>query len=234
MACKKISLPIFVQKKNLTPVKFEIRNEEFWLSPDRMIWYPAAKALIIADLHFGKTGHFRKSGIPVPQNVFKQDLHQLFAGIQFYKPERLLIVGDMFHSKANKELDLFLKWRNDLSQLQIHLIKGNHDILKDQYYNDATIQVEDLLQLENFSFIHDINDATADDEEAPFYFSGHLHPAICVGGGSRQSITLPCFYFTKQFAVLPAFSVFSGYGIVRPKKGDKVFAIANHSILQLQ
>lgn len=229
----KSHLLIFAQK-NLTPVKFEIRKEEFWLSPGKMIWYPAEKSLIIADLHFGKTGHFRKSGIPVPQNVFKQDLHELFAGIQFYKPEKLLIVGDMFHSKANKELELFYKWRNDVSQLQIQLIKGNHDILNDQYYEDAAIQVDEHFSSGNFSFVHDVASVTADENDEQFYFSGHVHPAITLRTGSRQALSFPCFYFSKKFAILPAFSVFSGHCIINPKKQDNVFAVVNNSIVQIQ
>ena len=226
---------IFAQKSQLlTPVKFEIRSEEFWLSPGRMIWFPKERALIIADLHIGKTGHFRKSGIPVPQSVYKQDLHTLFSGIQTYKPEKLLIVGDMFHSKANKELDLFFKWRSDLSQLHIQLIKGNHDILHAQYYTDAAIEVGKLFSAGSFSFVHDITDIAADEADEQFYFSGHMHPGISLYGGSRQSLHFPCFYFTRQYAVLPAFSAFSGHYMIRPKKGENVFAIVNQSIIQVQ
>lgn len=217
----------------LTPVKFEIRKEDFWLSPGRMIWYPKERALIIADLHLGKTGHFRKSGIPVPQNVYKQDLHTLFTGIQHYKPEKLLIVGDMFHSKANKELDLFFKWRNDVSQLHIRLVKGNHDILHQQYYTDAAIETVNHFTTGSFCFIHDISDAAIDDAAEQFYFSGHMHPGISLYGGSRQSLRFPCFYFTKQYAVLPAFSAFSGHYMIKPKKGEHVFAIVNQSIIQV-
>ena len=225
---------IFAQKLVLAPVKFEIRNEEFWLSPGKMIWFPKEKALIIADLHFGKTGHFRKSGIPVPQNVYKQDLHALFSGIQFYKPEKLLIVGDMFHSKANKELELFYKWRSDISQLHIQLIKGNHDILHEQYYTDTAIQVDKQFSAGVFSFVHDIADVVHNDEDEQFYFSGHIHPGIGLYAGSRQSLHFPCFYFTKKYAVLPAFSAFSGLCMIKPKKGENVFAIVNQSIVKVQ
>ena len=218
----------------MIPVKFDIRDEEFWLSPGKMIWHASQKTLIIADLHFGKTGHFRKSGIPVPQNIFKQDLHELFAGIQFYKPEKLLIVGDMFHSKANKEIDLFYKWRSDLSHLHIHLIKGNHDILNDQYYADTAIQVDTHCNIGQFSFIHDITEVDPNENDEQFYFSGHLHPGISLSGGSRQSLHFPCFYFTKKYAVLPAFSAFSGHCMIRPRKGENVFAIVNNSIVQIQ
>jgi len=224
---------IFAFQKKLLLQKFIIQEEEFWLSPNRMLYWPAQQTLIIADLHFGKTGHFRKSGIAVPQNVFKQDLHQLFAGIQFHKPASLLIVGDMFHSRANKEMDLFTKWRNDISYLDIHLIKGNHDILNDDFYKSASIRISEKHNLHGFSFIHDMATVTESINET-FFFSGHVHPGISIRGGSRQSLSFPCFYFTKQFAILPAFSVFSGYYIIRPKKGDKVFAIVENTLVQVQ
>lgn len=199
-----------------------------------MIWWPAEKTLIIADLHFGKTGHFRKSGIAVPQDVFKKDLHQLFAGIQFHKPQQVFIAGDMFHSKANTEMDLFTRWRNDLSAINFHLIKGNHDILHDDYYKSTGISISKELHTRSFSFIHDISEVDANDREEKFYFSGHVHPAVSIHGMSRQSLSFPCFYFTKTFAVLPAFSAFSGHCIIRAKKTDNVFAIVNNSIVQIQ
>jgi len=62
--------------------------------------------LIISDLHFGKTGHFRKSGIAVPQGVYKEDLQRLVSQIQYFQPSQLIIVGDFFHSQLNKELEL--------------------------------------------------------------------------------------------------------------------------------
>ncbi len=66
----------------------------------------------------------------MPQSVYKEDIQRLIAQIQYFKPKSLIVVGDMFHSTANKELELFAKWRNDFTYLEIHLIKGNHDILK--------------------------------------------------------------------------------------------------------
>jgi len=100
------------------PYKFILNKQTLWLSPERCILWEDQRALILSDLHFGKSGHFRKSGIAIPQNVFKEDLQRLFAQIQFFNPDQLLIVGDFFHSSLNKEIDMFLKWRNDLSHLK--------------------------------------------------------------------------------------------------------------------
>ena len=70
-------------------VAYTINENDFVLSPQRVMYWEKQKTLIIADLHIGKTGHFRKSGIPVPQNVFKEDLQRLFTQILFFKAEKL-------------------------------------------------------------------------------------------------------------------------------------------------
>ena len=140
--------------------KLILHQQTLWLSPERCIYWEEQNALIVSDLHFGKTGHFRKSGIPVPQNIYKEDLQRLVNQIQHFKPSQLIVVGDLFHSVANKELELFLKWRNDFTSLHIQLIKGNHDILKKEWYNAANIMVtKDHLSIANFCFVHDINDS---------------------------------------------------------------------------
>ena len=98
------------------PYKFILHDQTLWLSPERCIYWEEERSLILSDLHFGKTGHFRKSGIGVPQDIFKKDLQRLFSQIQFFNPTTLLYVGDLFHSHANKELDMFLKWRKSLKK----------------------------------------------------------------------------------------------------------------------
>ena len=190
--------------------------------------------MIVSDLHFGKTGHFRKSGIAVPQSVYKEDLQRLFAQISFFKAEQLLIVGDLFHSIVNKEMDFFLKWRKDISQLPFLLIKGNHDILSSNWYQEASIEVKNEYKIHQFIFIHDPNESVTTTEDGSFIFSGHLHPGIIVRGLGKQSLRFPCFYFTEKQAILPAFSHFSGLALIEPKKKDQVYAIVNQSILQIQ
>src|SRR6188472_996645 len=91
-----------------------ILNNHFILSANRIIYWEEEKALILSDMHLGKSGHFRKNGIGIPQNIFKEDMQRLFAEIQTYKPVKIIIVGDLSHSQSNKEFDLFLKWRKDL------------------------------------------------------------------------------------------------------------------------
>jgi DNA ligase-associated metallophosphoesterase len=232
------------------PFSYRIKGQQLWLSADRCIFWEEEKALIVSDLHFGKTGHFRKSGIGVPQSVYREDLQRLLAQLQYFQPRQLLVVGDLFHSRENKELDLFQKWRNDLPDLIIRLIRGNHDILQEEWYRDAGIEViPEQLETGNFLFVHDIETAnlkTPAGEKGQnmaeagglYAFSGHIHPGIRMNGMGRQSLHLPCFYFGASYAVLPAFSRFTGTVSIAPGRNDNVFAILNSDhpahIMQIQ
>ncbi|RYY54751.1 MAG: metallophosphoesterase, partial [Chitinophagaceae bacterium] len=87
-------------------IEYTIDGQALVLSPQKAIFWQEEKTLVVADVHIGKTGHFRKAGIPVPAKVYKEDLHRLFSLILFFKAEKLLIVGDFTHSTSNLELDL--------------------------------------------------------------------------------------------------------------------------------
>ncbi|MEX0635804.1 MAG: metallophosphoesterase, partial [Ferruginibacter sp.] len=152
-----------------------IANQHFWVTADRTIFWEEKKALILSDLHLGKSGHFRKNGIGIPQNMFQEDMHRLMHNIQHFKAEQLIIVGDLFHSHNNKEHDLFLKWRHDIANIAIHLILGNHDILTKDWYDQANIQLHDkILVKDKFVFTHDMEGIAIED--GLYYFNGHIHP----------------------------------------------------------
>jgi uncharacterized protein len=224
------------------PHAYRLKNQQLWLSSARSIFWEEEKALIVADLHFGKTGHFRKSGLAVPPAVYKEDLQRLLQQIQYFQPRQLIVVGDLFHSQFNKELELFKKWRSSFPDLTIHLIKGNHDILEEKWYEAAGIFVSHpRLDRNHFHFVHDINDGSAGNDKdsmavksKPYYISGHLHPGIRIRGAGRQSLCFPCFYFGKHFAVLPAFSKFTGVALIDPERSEHVFAIVQDEVMQIQ
>lgn len=218
------------------PIPHIIRNNTFWVSPDRGLFWEEENTLIIADMHLGKSGHFRKEGIAIPQNIYKADLQRLISQLYLFKVDRLIIAGDLTHSTANKELDLFIKWRNDFSLLHIDLVRGNHDILEDSWYKSANINViPQKLSLSSFLFIHDIKllDKLNEEESKLYAFTGHMHPGIGLKGAGRQSLYFPCFYFAKDYCVLPAFSRFTGTYRVKPEKGETVFALVENSVMRL-
>lgn len=196
-----------------------------------MFWVDE-KILIFSDLHFGKTGHFRKHGIAIPQEVFIEDMQRFVTELQNFKPSRVIIIGDMFHSRSNKEHEFFLKWRQDFAEIPIHLVKGNHDILKESWYQLADITIHECeLTIGDFVFVHDFNDCTIPDHG--YIFSGHIHPAIRMKGAGRQSLNLSCFYFGKKYGVMPAFSMFTGTYVIEPKVGESVFIVVHQELVKL-
>ncbi len=209
-----------------------IGNQHLILSGERSLFWENESTLIIADLHVGKTGHFRKEGIGVPSGVYKDDLHRLLAQILFFKAERLIIVGDLTHSTANLEMDLFRKWRKDFSSLDVQLAKGNHDILDKKWYEEADIRVHnEPFAIRDFVFVHDITRPVYVPKPGQYIFSGHVHPGIVISGRGRQSLRLPCFYFSKTHCILPAFSKFTGTYRIDASREDKIFAIADKELL---
>lgn len=221
------------------------REQHLWLSANRTVYWEEEKTIVLSDTHFGKTGHFRKNGIAVPQNIYREDLQRFFSIAQFYKAQRVIVVGDFFHSHANEELEWFLKWKRDFSQLQITLVKGNHDVLATSWYGAAAIEiVPEKLHLGPFQFQHEYTEKPKKDKDNKEYqtdtnhsyylFSGHMHPGITIKGLSKQSLRFPCFYFSENHCVLPAFSKFSGLASIKPKKADQVFAIVNDQLIKTQ
>lgn len=212
-----------------------IGDEHLIMHPERSLYWENEKTLIIADLHVGKTGHFRKAGIGVPASVYKEDLIRLLGQILFFKAERLIIVGDLTHSIANRELDLFRKWRRDFSSLDVHLAKGNHDILDNKWYQEADIQVHnDPYQLNNFLFVHDVRKPKLAVPDGQYAFSGHVHPAVHIKGKGKQSLTFPCFYYTPAYCILPAFSRFSGTHKIEAKTDEQIFAVVEKEIIPIK
>jgi uncharacterized protein len=225
------------------PVSHKILDQQFWLTTERTMYWEEEKSLIVSDLHFGKTGHFRKSGIPIPASIYKEDLQRLFVQIQYFQPRELIVVGDLFHSRENRELDLFLKWRFDFLDVNFRLVRGNHDVLQGEWYENAGIQISpQTFSRQQFHFVHDIADHLSGKtkfevtltSDHSYVFSGHIHPGIRIYGYGKQSLCFPCFYFGKKYAVLPAFSRFTGTAMIYPGAEEQVFAIVNQNLIQLQ
>jgi len=207
----------------------QCHQQKIWLSPERCMFWENQQTLILSDMHIGKTAHFRKAGIAVPQQVFQEDLHRLFQQIHFFSPQRIIVTGDLFHSEANLEHDWFSNWRRELDGIDFILVKGNHEILRNDVYRNLGIEIVDKeLEIAPFFFSHDLVEEKLDG----FSFVGHTHPGIHIQGKGKQSFVFPCFYFTSDFCILPAFSKFTGKHVVDLQKGETAYAIVGAGLDQ--
>lgn len=203
--------------------KFILKDEELTLLPQKAVYLKKHKTILAADLHLGKSSHFRKEGIAVPAELAEADLRILSGVIDSLKPERLILLGDLFHVDTNYDVKRFEHWRNNYHELDIDLIKGNHDILLDEEYAELNINVhDDNLKFCKFLLTHKSGEKNDDNN---YIISAHIHPAVRLVGKGKQSVTLPCFYFGKSYGLLPAFGRFTGKALVQPNDNDDIFVI---------
>ncbi|MEL7531633.1 MAG: ligase-associated DNA damage response endonuclease PdeM [Bacteroidota bacterium] len=212
--------------------RFRIANTELLLLPERAIYWPEQKALLVADLHLGKSGHFQKHGIPISGEVHFRDLDVLGTLLQAHSVERLIFLGDLFHSAYNREWEIFADFMAEFD-CQKELIVGNHDRLVAEHYQSAGLQVyRESLRLGNFELRHE---PLADTEfiHDAYVLCGHIHPGVRLQGAGKQRLRLPCFHFMERQGILPAFGQFTGLAICYPEAQDHVFVIAEGEVIEI-
>jgi uncharacterized protein len=212
-------------------MKVEILQEEFELLPQKALWWSAQKTLLLADMHFGKINHFRKAGIPVPVKANTQNWETLIEVVKQKMPERMICIGDLFHSHYNSDWESVGAFTRNFPQVSFELVTGNHDMLSDhQYLRNRIIVHKENLQIGSFTFSHF---PVGEIPHGKYVLSGHLHPGVRLVGKGKQSMTLPCFYLGTHQGYLPAFGMFTGIARIKPKATDRIFAIADCSIFKV-
>jgi DNA ligase-associated metallophosphoesterase len=205
-----------------------LQGEQVKLLAERALFWPSEKTLIVSDLHWGKSGHFRKHGIAMPAGSQQQDEIRLAKLIREHNVERLVIAGDLFHSVQNNEVEGFSYWRNAHSSLQIHLVVGNHDILPTEKYKSWNLVLhEKEFFIEPFLIVHD-----APETCAHFCIHGHIHPAVRVSGIGKQAVKLCCFAEDSERFILPAFGQFTGMHLLAPEDHKHIYLIADDSVIK--
>lgn len=209
-------------------VEATVSGEKFVLYPQRGMYWPDRKALLLADLHLGKVSHFRRAGIPVPSRANKHNLESLVELIAISGAQRVICLGDLFHSHYNGEWEEFGEVVRNFAEIRFELVLGNHDIMSRIQYERKGVTVYDQLRLGPFLLTHHPQDTVAGE----FYnLAGHVHPGVRLLGKGRQAMTLPCFYFGNRQGLLPAFGAFTGVARIHPKKEDQVYVIAADKVV---
>ncbi len=99
--------------------------------PAALIKTEKTRTLVVVDLHIGWEIALSERGIHVPTQTPKL-MQKLKTLIKNYKPERLLILGDVKHTVAKAEIsewhdipDFFNNLKTQVEEIQI--LRGNHD-----------------------------------------------------------------------------------------------------------
>jgi DNA ligase-associated metallophosphoesterase len=216
----------------MSDTRITIRGEEMSLLPERAAFWHKERALLVADPHWGKAATFRAEGIPVPSGTTREAIERLTSIIQRSQAERVIFLGDLLHAKEGRSESMFTalrEWRDALSNVEIVLVRGNHDRRAGDPPPDLRITCVDApFPAPPFLFAH--HPVENDDG---YVIAGHVHPAIRLSGRARQSARLPCFFIGKHLAILPAFGDFTGVADVDPTDEDRVFAIVEEEVIEV-
>jgi len=211
-------------------LNFNLLEQDLLLLPERAIYWVQHRALVAADVHLGKTGHFRKAGIAVPQQLAHDDLVCLTKLINRHQPQKILFLGDLFHSDKNTDWNYFADWRRKHADIQMQLVIGNHDIIQEKHYHELDISTHLELAVGPFLMLHHPQEKNCLQQHSSYVFCGHIHPGVQLVGRGRESVTLPCFAFSKQQAVLPSFGKFTGKVNMHHQLDDHVFGILQNKV----
>lgn len=206
-------------------------GQTLYLLPQKAIYWAETKTIIIADIHLGKVNHFRKAGIAVPQAISQTDYKAFEFILDSFQTERVLILGDLFHSDYNESYVAFSAWLKKFTNTDFILIKGNHDVLPHDFYTAASLKIVEHTFTE-FPFV--FSHIPLGQISNYYNLSGHIHPAVKLQGKAKQTLVLPCYYFGEKNGILPAFSNFTGKATLPVTKEDTLFVIANQSVIALR
>lgn len=209
-----------------------VAGERLVLLAERAAWWPARKALFVADFHLGKAASFRSAGIALPAGTTAENVDRLERALAGRPVEHLVFLGDFLHSAQGRvpaTLARFAQWRDSRRGLAITLVRGNHDDRAGDPPPEWNVRCVDPGEaLGPFALVH---------EPAPvrggYALAGHIHPAVRLSERGGQSLRLPCFWFGKRVGVLPSFGAFTGSAVVRPRSGDQVFVVADGEVLRV-
>ncbi len=206
-----------------------LHDNRFIALPQKAFYWQEENALLLADLHFGKSATFRVAGVPIPEGSTDDDLKRLSDAIESTGAKTVYFLGDLTHHRTGKTKEVIGKlqaWFEKYSDLEFYLMTGNHDKYSGPLDELPWIKVHDeLVVREKFLLRH------YPEKEAGYYvISGHLHPSVKLKGHGRERLRLACSVFRKNLAILQAFGSFTGNSTIEPKEGDTIFIAHNGDV----
>ena len=198
------------------------------------LFWPEGQTLFITDPHFGKADSFQRAGIAIPSAILDHDLKRLSRILHHCQAANLVVLGDFFHtrySQSDQALATLEEWRAEHREVTMVLVQGNHDrhAGPPPAHLDV-ITVVAPLPLGPF-VCHHLPQSKPQDEG--YVLAGHLHPYVMLYDRDRSRLRLASFIFTPYQAILPAFGAFTGGSAYAPTPRDRVFAIAQGSIVEI-
>ncbi len=185
-------------------VRFSFSNHELMALPQGALYWPARRALLVADLHLEKASWFARLGQMLPPYDSIATLADLTALVADCGAEEIWCLGDSFHDRHGCDR-LPERARALLSALTTRLrwtwITGNHDPGFADHCGGAIVEEA---WIDGLLLRHE-----ADPAETRPELSGHFHPKLRISHRGRN-VSRRCFVATERKIILPAFGSLTG------------------------
>jgi DNA ligase-associated metallophosphoesterase len=215
----------------MSDATIDVAGERLVLLPERAAFWSRTETLLVADPHFGKAAAFRAAGVPVPRGTTSETLARIGLALDRTHARRLIFLGDFLHARegrAPETLRVINEWRAHRASIEMILVRGNHDARAGDPPLELDVRCVDAPLVEGpFAFTH--KPARLD---LGYVLCGHVHPGVRLTGAARQSMRLPCFWFSPTTGVLPAFGELTGLEIVDVAPDDRVWVVAGDEVIQ--
>lgn len=228
-----VSLRTAAPDLDATGVDLVLGDAVLKLLPGRAVFWPSQRALVLADVHLGKTSTLAANGSPISDCVDGPALESIAKLVAGWSAERIIVVGDLLHAPIGviePVIERVAAWRKArIPDQRFTVVLGNHDRRIEKVAARWNLEVcPDRFAIDGCEFVHDPAHASIG---VPF-IAGHLHPAVSIGVAADR-MKLPCFHRAGHGLILPAFSPFTGGALIRPQPGDRVFAVAPHEVFEV-
>ena len=185
-------------------VPFSFAGHELVALPQGALFWPARRALLVADLHLEKASWFARFGQMLPPYDSHATLSDLAALVAATSAREIWCLGDSFHDVQGCDR-LPASARTLLTDLTGSLrfvwITGNHDR---GFVDRCGGEVMDKAAVDGLVLRHE-----AEPGEARPELSGHFHPKLRVNIRGRN-VARRCFVATASKLILPAFGALTG------------------------
>lgn len=179
-------------------------DHEFAALRDGALYWPARRALLVADLHFEKASWFARLGQMLPPYDSLATLEALTALVERTAAQEVWCLGDSFHDSRGCER-LPARARELLTALTAGTrwtwITGNHDAAFVDHCGGAIVEE---VEVDGLILRHEADPADPRPE-----LSGHFHPKYRVRVRGRQ-VARRCFVASATKLILPAFGALTG------------------------
>lgn len=183
---------------------FSFGEIRFEAAGEAALYWPARKALLVADLHLEKASSYAIAGQFLPPYDSRATLEELARLGRRYGVEAIYCLGDNFHDDGGEhrlEGEAARILQTLTSNYRWHWIVGNHDPGIGANWGGS---VHEELRIDGLVLRHE---ALPDDPEPEI--SGHFHPKF------RQEIrgrlvSRRCFVRSASKLILPAFGALTG------------------------